>query len=78
MTDNKHVLQGYIAAVATLVIWSGFALVSRLGGKSSLTPYDVYALRVVTAAIVLIPFTKRLPAGAWKDGRLWLLTALCR
>ena len=77
MTDNKHVFQGYLAAIATLVIWSGFALVSRLGGKSVLTPYDVYALRVVTAAVVLIPFAGRLPPGAWRDGRLWLLTALC-
>ncbi|WP_319238821.1 DMT family transporter [uncultured Propionivibrio sp.] len=77
MTDNRHLFQGYLAAIATLLMWSAFSLVSRLGGKSVLTPYDVYALRVVTAAAVLIPFIGRLPKGAWKDGRLWLLTTLC-
>ena len=77
MSDNKHLLQGYIAAIATLLMWSAFSLVSRLGGKSVLTAYDVYALRVITAAIVLIPFARRLPPNAWRDGRLWLLTALC-
>ncbi len=76
MNDRKHLFQGYLAALATLLIWSGFALVSRLGGKSALTPWDIYALRLVTAAIVLIPFVNRLPRGAWRDGRLWLLTAL--
>lgn len=77
MTDNKHLVQGYLAAIATLLLWSAFSLVSRFGGKSALTPYDVYALRVITAAIVLLPFAGRMPRGAWRDGRLWLLTALC-
>lgn len=77
MTENKHLFQGYLAAVATLLMWSAFSLVSRLGGKSVLTPYDVYALRAITAALILIPFAKRLPPGAWRDTRLWLLTTLC-
>ena len=77
MSDNKHLLQGYLAAIATLLMWSAFSLVSRLGGKSVLTPYDVYALRVITAAVVLLPFIRRLPPHAWRDGRLWLLTTLC-
>ena len=55
MTSNKHLVRGYLAAVATLLMWSGFSLFSRLAGKSVLTPYDVYALRLITAL--------RLPAG---------------
>ena len=77
MTSNKHLVRGYLAAVATLLMWSGFSLFSRLAGKSVLTPYDVYALRLITASLFLLPFAKRLPRGAWKDGRLWLLTCLC-
>ena len=77
MTDNKHLFQGYLAAIATLLMWSAFSLVSRLGGKSVLTPYDIYALRVIVATIVLLPFAGRLPPGAWRDRRLWILTALC-
>ena len=42
--------------MATLLMWTGFNLVSRLGGKSVLTPYDIFALRLITASIVLLPF----------------------
>ena len=77
MSDDKQLVQGYLAAIATLLMWSAFSLVSRLGGKSVLTAYDIYALRVITAAVVLLPFIHRLPPNAWRDGRLWLLTTLC-
>ncbi|MFZ4535545.1 DMT family transporter [Propionivibrio sp.] len=76
MPDNKHLLRGYLAAAATLVMWSGFSLVSRLGGKSILTPYDIFALRLITASLVILPFAGSLPAGIWRDGRLWLLAIL--
>jgi len=54
-------------------MWTGFNLVSRLGGKSILTPYDIFALRLITASLVLLPFAFGMPPGAWRDGRLWLL-----
>ena len=73
----KTHLRGYLAAAATLLMWAGFSLISRLGGKSILTPYDIFALRLVTATLVLSPFARSMPAGAWRDRRLWLLTALC-
>ena len=58
-------------------MWAGFSLVSRLGGKSILTPYDIFALRLITASLVLLPFSGSMPTGAWRDRRLWLLTLLC-
>ena len=58
-------------------MWAGFSLVSRLGGKSILTPYDIFALRLMTASLVLLPFSGSMPTGAWRDRRLWLLTLLC-
>lgn len=73
----KTLLRGYLAASATLLMWAGFSLVSRLGGKSPLTPYDIFALRLTVASIVLLPFANSMPAGAWRDRRLWLLTFLC-
>ncbi|WP_294249470.1 DMT family transporter [Propionivibrio sp.] len=76
MSDQKQVLVGYLAATATLVMWTGFTLVSRLGGKSVLTPYDIVALRLATASIVLLPFVGRSLSNAWRDGRLWVLAAL--
>ena len=77
MTDNKQLVQGYLAALATLLMWSGFSLFSRMAAKSVLTPYDVYALRLIVASLILLPFADRLPRGAWKDKRLWILTCLC-
>ena len=72
LPQRKH-LAGYLAAAGTVAIWSGFILVSRLGGKTALTPYDVLALRLGTAALLLLPFAGSLPAGAWRDRRLWIL-----
>jgi drug/metabolite transporter (DMT)-like permease len=67
---------GYLAAFGTVAIWTGFILVSRLGGKSALTPYDVLALRLGTAALLLALFAGRLPGSAWRDLRLWALAAI--
>ena len=57
-------------------MWSGFSLISRMGGKSILTPYDIFALRLATASLVLLPFIGSMPKNAWRDGRLWLLAGL--
>jgi len=57
-------------------MWTAFSLVSRLGGKSPLTSYDIFALRLMTAVVVLAPFARSLPAGCWRDRRLWLLVML--
>ena len=58
-------------------MWTCFSLVSRMGGKSVLTPYDVFALRSITSTLVLLPFAGSLPPRFWRDRRLWLLTLLC-
>ncbi len=46
---------GYLWAGLTVMIWSGFILMSRFGGKSPLTGWDITALRFGTAALVLLP-----------------------
>lgn len=69
-------LGGYLAAAGTVAIWTGFILVSRLGGKSPLTPYDTLALRLIAASLVLLPFSFSLPADVWRDARLWLITLI--
>lgn len=76
MPDSRNTLIGYLAAGATLALWTGFVLVSRIGGKSVLTPYDILALRLVTAGAILLPFAYNLPQGAWRDRRLWTLALL--
>jgi drug/metabolite transporter (DMT)-like permease len=51
-----HLLKGFAAAAAVVVVWSGFNIVSRLGGRSPLTPYDMAAIRFVFSGIVCLPF----------------------
>ncbi len=64
---------GYAAALGAVLLWAGFVLVSRMGGRSALTGWDIVALRMGVATLVLLPFSMRLPAGTWRDPRLWTL-----
>jgi len=47
--------KGYVFAALTVTIWCGFILVSRLGGITTLTSFDVVALRFTPAAFILLP-----------------------
>ncbi|MDX2322004.1 MAG: DMT family transporter [Moritella sp.] len=47
--------QGYLAALGAVLIWSGFILVSRMGGISPLLSYDVIAIRYTTCALLILP-----------------------
>ena len=47
---------GYGLVLFTLMVWASFILISRLAGKSVLTPWDTTALRFGTAAVVLLPY----------------------
>jgi drug/metabolite transporter (DMT)-like permease len=71
--QQPSLVQGYIAALTTVVIWAGFILISRLGGKTALTGWDIVALRLGTAALFLLPFSLKLPPGTWRNPRLWVL-----
>ncbi len=55
---------GYFFAAGAVLIWSGFVLVSRIGGTSVLNAFDITALRFGAASLVLLPvwwFWKRVP-----------------
>ena len=63
---------GLASAVAVIFIWSGFIVFSRAGVITSLTPYDIAALRFMVAGAVTLPF-----AWAWWPRHLPLrVTAL--
>ena len=77
MPDSQNHFKGYLAASATLLSWTSFVLISRLGGKSVLTPYDVFALRLITATLILLPLSASLlRSGEWRDRRLWILSMI--
>jgi drug/metabolite transporter (DMT)-like permease len=69
-------LKGYLYAALIVAIWTGFILVSRVGGISPLTAWDVIAVRYATAAVILLPFwwfRRRVPLVS---GRLILLASV--
>ena len=59
MNETRSYRTGLSAALATLCIWAGFILVSRLGGKGILTGWDVTALRFGVGALIALAFLPR-------------------
>ena len=47
--------QGYICALSAVLIWSGFIIVSRMGGISDLLSYDILAIRYATCTLFVLP-----------------------
>jgi len=60
----KTNVKGYAAAAMVVLCWSGFNIVSRMGGRSSLTPFDVAALRCGVSVVLLLPFYLRMRFNA--------------
>lgn len=49
-------LQGALCGLSAVGIWSGWIVVARLGLKTSLTPWDIAALRFGVAGFLLLPY----------------------
>ncbi len=60
---QKPVAIGYVRGVlyglAAVCIWAAFIVVSRLGVRTSLTPWDVAAIRFGVAGLILLPYIVR-------------------
>ncbi|MHB8912686.1 MAG: DMT family transporter [Lysobacter sp.] len=69
-------LKGYLYAALIVAIWAGFIVVSRAGGISPLTAWDVVAIRYATAAAILLPFWWFRRRVALVTGRLVVLAAV--
>src|SRR3954452_3985595 len=48
--------RGAFYGLAAVSIWSGWIVVARLGLRTSLTPWDIAALRFGVAGILLLPY----------------------
>jgi drug/metabolite transporter (DMT)-like permease len=48
--------RGALYGLAAVCIWAGFIVVSRLGVRTSLTPWDVAAIRFAVAGSLLLPY----------------------
>jgi len=65
--------KGSLDACFVILIWSGFILVSRMGGRSELSSYDVVALRFGVATLVLFPlWVKQGCVSLWQPRMLAL------
>jgi drug/metabolite transporter (DMT)-like permease len=54
--DAGQYLLGALYGLAAVSIWSGWIVVARLGLRTSLTPWDIAALRFGVAGILLLPY----------------------
>ena len=55
----RQYLQGATYGLAAVGIWSGWIVVARLGLRTSLTPWDIAALRFGVAGVLLLPYVFR-------------------
>ncbi|MFT5592516.1 MAG: drug/metabolite transporter (DMT)-like permease [Oceanicoccus sp.] len=55
MQQPTNNMIGYIAGFLAISCWSGFVLVSRLGGQGVLMPVDTVALRFMIGCLLLLP-----------------------
>lgn len=49
-------IRGAVYGLGAVCIWSGWIVVARLGLQSSLTPWDIAALRFGVAGLLLLPY----------------------
>src|SRR5215212_8862588 len=52
-------VRGALYGLAAVSIWSGWIVVARLGLRTSLTPWDIAALRFGVAGLLLLPYVAR-------------------
>jgi drug/metabolite transporter (DMT)-like permease len=52
-------VRGALYGLAAVCIWAAFIVVSRLGVRTSLTPWDVAAIRFGVAGLILLPYVVR-------------------
>ena len=55
-SSRANFIRGAVYGLAAVSIWAAFIVVSRLGVRTSLTPWDVAAIRFGTAGVLLLPY----------------------
>jgi drug/metabolite transporter (DMT)-like permease len=65
--------RGALYGLAAVSIWSGWIVVARLGLRTSLTPWDIAALRFGVAGLLLLPYVLRKGLALERLGWIGLL-----
>ena len=55
--------RGALFGLAAVSIWSGWIVVARLGLRTSLTPWDITAIRFGVAGVIVLPYLIRKRSG---------------
>jgi threonine/homoserine efflux transporter RhtA len=56
MLSSRTRTIGIAAAIATVIIWTGFIVIARAMALRSLSPWDIVACRIIGASIVALPW----------------------
>ncbi len=75
MPPSRHLSLGLAAALATVVLWSGFILLSRFGVSHDLAPIDLAALRFAVSGLVMAPVLAHVGLGGLGLARALFLAA---
>lgn len=62
--------RGALYGIAAVSIWAGWIVVARLGLRTSLTPWDIAALRFGVAGVLLLPYV--LSRGLARERLGWI------
>lgn len=72
--SRKKYLTGAAWGLFAISVWAGWILLTRYGVTTSLSPYDITALRFGCAGLILLPIVVREGFGLRKIGfRLWAI-----
>lgn len=55
-SSRSNFVRGALYGLSAVSIWAAFIVVSRLGVRTSLTPWDVAAIRFSVAGVLLLPY----------------------
>ena len=70
--SRSNFVRGALYGLSAVTIWAAFIVVSRLGIRTSLTPWDVAAIRFGVAGVLLLPYLMRKvwPSTGWAGSDL--------
>ena len=76
---TRNYARGALYGLSAVCIWAAFIVVSRLGVRTSLTPWDVAAIRFAVAGVILSPYLMRRGLGLDRLGWIGVaaITAGC-
>ncbi len=69
--------RGAIYGLAAVSIWAGWIVVARLGLRTSLTPWDIAALRFAVAGVLLAPYVLSKGIAFERLGWIGLAAIVC-